>query len=75
MRSILVPINMAGITDLRSRLNVVVCEEVYGESRVFIKCQMLLSGGNQIHTLKKLISGGPHRFNFNFLDGLERPRC
>jgi len=46
MRSILVPINMANTTDLMSRLNAVVCEDLYGESNAFIKCQMFLSSDN-----------------------------
>jgi len=46
MRSIIVPINMANITDLMSRLNAVVCKDLYGESSAFIKCQMFLSGDN-----------------------------
>jgi hypothetical protein len=46
MRSILVPINMANITDLMSRLNAVVREDLYGESSGLIKCQMFLSGDN-----------------------------
>jgi hypothetical protein len=36
MRSILVPISVANITDHMSRLNGVVCEDLYGESSVFI---------------------------------------
>jgi len=36
MRSILVPINMANIIDHMSRLNGVVCEDLYGESSAFI---------------------------------------
>jgi len=42
--SILVPINMANITDLMSRLNVVVCKDLYGESSAFIECRMFLKG-------------------------------